>query len=204
MDVTGKIGILGGTFDPIHMAHLKLAEYALSELELTKVIFIPAAVPPHKRNRMITDSEHRFNMTKLAIGYNDRFEVSDMELKMDGASYTARTLSILYEENPNLCFILGADSYMALDTWFHPEIIMAKAQIACACRDGIPTAELKCKAGEYGTKYGAVTHFLSMPDTDISSTMLRQMISEGKDVKQYIPEQVMEYIRTNNLYTKQV
>ena len=110
----------------------------------------------------------------------------------------------MYEENPNLCFILGADSYMALDTWFHPEIIMAKAQIACACRDGIPTAELECKAGEYGTKYGAVTHFLSMPDTDISSTMLRQMISEGKDVKQYIPEQVMEYIRTNNLYTKQV
>ncbi len=198
----GAWGILGGTFDPVHNAHIRLAVHAYNELHLEKVIFIPAYIPPHKTDRIITGEKHRLEMTKLAVRDFAEFEVSDIELKLSGASYTARTLTFLAEQNKNLVFILGADSFMALDSWYHPEIIFAKARIACACRDGIDAQNIKDKSDFYGRKYGAVTHLLRMDDTDISSTRIRRLIAEGKDAGEYLPAAVYEYIRENGLYLK--
>lgn len=193
-------GILGGTFDPVHLAHIRLAEHAFRELELEKVIFIPAYIPPHKTDKAITDKRHRLEMTRLAVEDYKEFEVSDMELKLSGTSYTARTLTLLAEQHDRIVFILGADSFMALDSWYRPEIIFARAEIACACRDGIDIGTLKDRAVFYKEKYGAVTHFLHMDDTDISSTEIRRFIADGQDISGYVPAAVYEYIRENGLY----
>lgn len=193
-------GILGGTFDPIHLAHLRLASHAYRELGLEKVIFMPSYIPPHKIGRNITSEQHRLAMTRLAIEEYGCFEVSDMELGLSGASYTARTLTLFHEEHERLVFIVGADSFMALDDWYHPEIIFENAEIACACRDGISADRLNDRAKFYKDKYGGISHILRMEDTDISSTAIRRMLADGKDVSSYIPKAVCEYIRQNGLY----
>ena len=195
-----RSGILGGTFDPIHNAHIELAEYAFNELDLQKVIFIPAYIPPHKRNKKIADEHHRLNMTKLAVSVHPYFEVSDIELRMSGASYTSRTLTELYDESSRLIFIVGADSFMSLDTWNRPDVIFEKADIACACRDGVSRDTLIEKAEEYTRKYNGKSYILDMPDTDISSTDIREIIRTGGDPSEYVSPDVWNYIKENGLY----
>lgn len=195
-----KIGILGGTFDPIHNAHIELAEYAYRELGLSKVIFIPAYIPPHKRDRKITDEHHRLNMARLASKDYPYFEVSDIELKLMGASYTSRTLTALDDGFHRLVFIVGADSFMNLESWHEPEIIFEKADIACACRNGVDKKTLIAKGEEYKKRYNCKSCILDMPDTDISSTHIREMIIEGKDPSRYVSRDVWNYIKKNRLY----
>lgn len=196
-----KYGILGGTFDPVHNAHIELAEYAYRELGLTKVVFIPAYIPPHKRGKKITDEHHRLNMVKLAVEGLPYFEVSDIELRLKGASYTSRTLEVLDNGMAKLVFIVGADSFMNLDTWHDPQSIFDRAEIACACRNGVDREMLRRKAGEYEEKYGGTSLLLNMPDTDISSTQIRELIRTGKNPSEYIPTAVWDYIKLNGLYT---
>ncbi len=200
-----KIGILGGTFDPIHIGHMSLAKYALEELNLTKVILMPAYIPPHKRDAKITDELHRLNMTRLAADELSKdnpggFEVSDFEINLKGASYTARTLTILKESYDGLVFILGADSFLSLDTWYHPEIIFDKAEIACACRDGADREILLRKAAEYNERFNGICHILHMPDTAVSSTQIRDSILKHQNTDGLICPSVLEYIKKNNLY----
>ena len=195
-----RIGIMGGSFDPIHNAHIKLAEYAYKELNLEKVIFIPAYIQPFKKDRKVTDEVHRVRMLKLALMEYKEFEVSDIEIQMKGESYTARTLEALSKTYSNMVFILGADSYETLDKWYHPEQIFKYASIACAHRDGSTPEHLNKLSQEYGQRYNGTTYFLHMPDTDISSTDIRRAICEGKDVTNIIPRNVFEYIRENGLY----
>lgn len=194
------VGILGGTFDPVHNGHIRLAETAYDELNLSKVIFMPAYIPPHKKNKKITDDTHRINMVKRAVEDIAFFEVSDMEIKMQGESYTARTLSFLEQEYSNMVFIVGADSFMSLDKWYHPEIIFSKADIAYACRDGMDFSILENKADEYQKKYNARCHMLHMPDIDISSTDIRERIKCGRTVEDIVPKEVYKYIKENKLY----
>lgn len=196
-----KYGILGGTFDPIHNAHIELAQYAYRELGLDSVMFIPAYIPPHKRNRRITDEQHRLNMVRLATAMYTYFEVSDIELRLKGASYTARTLTELNDGQSQLIFIVGADSFMNLETWHTPEIIFANADIACACRNGVDKETLIIKAQEYKERYNGTTYILDMPDTDISSTHIREIIRAGGNPSNYIPSAVWNYIQENGLYT---
>jgi nicotinate-nucleotide adenylyltransferase len=196
------VGIFGGTFDPIHNGHIKLALTAYRELCLDKVIIIPAYIPPHKTDKKISAEIHRVNMTKLAVKEYPFFEVSTLEIDRKGKSYTADTLTTLKEQYERLVFILGADSYMALDSWYHPEIIFDKAEIACAYRDGIDRKVLEEKADEYRAKYNGISHILGMPDTDISSSEIRAMLLENKDVKGLVPDIVIKYIKDNKLYEK--
>ena len=195
-----SVGIFGGTFDPIHNGHIKLALTAYRELCLDKVIIIPAYIPPHKTENKITDEIHRVNMTRLAVEEYPFFEVSTLEIDRKGKSYTADTLTALKEQYNRLVFILGADSYMALEGWYHPEIIFKKAEIACAYRDGIDRTVLEEIAEKYKRQYNGVSHILGMPDTDISSTDIRRMISHDEDVKGLVPDIVMTYIKDNKLY----
>ena len=199
MKKVSATGVFGGTFDPIHNGHLRLAKTAYEELSLEKVIFMPAYIPPHKTEDKITSEEHRIAMTKLAAEEYPYFEVSDLEIRMRGASYTARTLLELSDKYEKIVFIVGADSFMAIDKWYHPEIIFANAQIACAYRDGIRREVLESKAREYEVKFGGISHILHMPDTDISSTYIRENIST-ESVKELIPEKVYQYIQDNKLY----
>ena len=115
-----RTGIFGGTFDPVHYGHIRLAETAYNELSLDKVIFMPAYIPPHKADNIVSDWEHRVNMLKLAISDIPYFNISFLEKELQGRSYTARTLSILKEKYEALVFIMGADSFMNLDGWYHP------------------------------------------------------------------------------------
>lgn len=195
-----SVGIFGGTFDPIHNGHIKLALTAYRELCLDKVIIIPAYIPPHKTENKITDEIHRVNMTRLAVEEYPFLEVSTLEIDRKGKSYTADTLTTLKEQYNRLVFILGADSYMALEGWYHPEIIFNKAEIACAYRDGIDRTVLMEMADKYERQYNGVSHILGMPDTDISSTDIRKMISQDEDVKGLVPDIVMTYIKDNKLY----
>ena len=195
-----SVGIFGGTFDPIHNGHIKLALTAYRELCLDKVIIIPAYIPPHKTENKITDEIHRVNMTRLAVEEYPFLEVSTLEIDRKGKSYTADTLTTLKEQYNRLVFLLGADSYMALEGWYHPEIIFKKAEIACAYRDGIDRTVLMEMADKYKRQYNGVSHILGMPDTDISSTDIRRMISQDEDVKGLVPDIVMTYIKDNKLY----
>lgn len=192
-------GIFGGTFDPIHRAHLKLAKYAYKELSLEQVIFIPAYIPPHKTGKVITAESHRLNMTRLAVeSCGFPASVSDIEITMGGSSYTARTLTVLKEKYSDLVFILGADSYLSLGTWYHPKIIFEKAEIACAVRNGISKQTIMAKSEEYKRLYNGVTHILDMPDTNISSTDIR--LNNLEDICNSVPSKVFEYIKGNGLY----
>lgn len=195
-----RVGIIGGSFDPVHMAHIKLAECAYRELQLEKVIFIPAYIQPFKKDRKVTDEIHRINMLKLALSEYPYFEVSDIEIRMKGDSYTARTLTVLESEYPDMVFIMGADSYMSLERWYHPEIIFQKAHIACAVRDDSSMDKLKEKEEQYREKYQGTTYFLNMPRTDMSSTDIRDRISNGDSLNGSISENVMEYIKEHKLY----
>ena len=200
MNKNSYVGIFGGTFDPIHNGHLKLAKTAKTELNLDKVIFMPAYIPPHKQNKNVTPGEHRLMMTKLATSDMDYFDVSDLEMRLEGASYTARTLTTLKESYDRLVFIVGADSFMALDKWYHPEIIFEKAEIACAYRDGINENMLSDKAEEYALRFNAVCHVLHMDGLDVSSTLIREKLRKNIKPDGLIPESVYEYIKENGLY----
>ena len=200
MDRNLSVGIFGGTFDPIHNGHIKLAKTAYEELGLDKIIIIPAYIPPHKTGKRITDESHRVNMTKIATEEYPFFEVSTIEIDRKGKSYTADTLTTLKEQYNRLVFITGADSYMALDKWYRPNIIFEKAEIACAYRDGIDREELCKKSEEYAERYNGISHILHMPDTDISSTEIRELVSQDKSVEGLISDRVIEYIKDNKLY----
>ena len=198
--VNKKVGIMGGSFDPVHNAHIKLALHAYKELQLDKVIFIPAYIQPFKKDKKVTDEAHRMSMLKLGLMEYPYFEVSDIEIQMQGNSYTARTLTELSKEYSDMVFIMGADSYMSLERWYHPEIIFEKAEIACAVRDDQDLELLKAKSQEYEAKFNGVTHFLNMPRTDISSTEIREKVANDEDMGDLLPSKVLDYIKEHNLY----
>ena len=138
MSVAGPVGILGGTFDPIHIAHLAIAEEAREALGLSTVLFIPAAMPPHKVDRPVSDPEHRMAMVELAIADNPAFEASRIELGRTGPSYTVDTLEALGADGADLVLILSAEAFRDLRTWHRPERILELARLAVVPRDGFP------------------------------------------------------------------
>lgn len=200
MDYSDYYGIFGGTFDPVHNGHIQLARNTLNEMHLRKIIFMPAYIPPHKHNRLITSDYHRYNMVKAAIKNEAQFDISSMEIELKGNSYTARTLTHLQETHKKLVFIVGADSFMALDTWYRPDIIFSKAVIACACRQDVDKERLTKKAEEYRLKFSAQYHILDMANIDVSSTIIRDCIKHNKDFSSYVPKVIYDYIIQNNLY----
>lgn len=200
MDYSDYYGIFGGTFDPVHNGHIQLAQNALKEMRLKKIIFMPAYIPPHKHDKLITSDYHRYNMVKAAIENFKQFEVSSMEIDLKGDSYTARTLTLLQKQYKKIVFIVGADSFMALDTWYRPDIIFSKAIVACACRDNIDKEHLIEKSLEYNLKYEASCHILSMDDIAVSSTDIRGIIKNNEDFSSYVPRAVYEYVIQHKLY----
>lgn len=198
-----KIGILGGTFDPIHNGHLKIGTSAYHEFALDSIWFMPAGIPPHKRERKITQGERRRDMVKLAIADTPYFLYSDFEMKREGNTYTAQTLTLLKEiyKEDVFYFIVGADSLYQIEQWYHPELVMKYAAILAAgraYRNWHRSFEAQIR---YLTeRYGARIHPLHIPEMDISSEEIRTAVAEGRSVRDYVPEAVADYINKWGLY----
>ena len=198
-----KIGIMGGTFDPIHIGHLILAEDAYVELGLDEVLFMPAGHPPHKvlgKGRATNDQ--RTEMVRRAIEGNDHFSLSLYEMKKEGLSYTYQTLEMLSnnEKGIELYFIMGADSLFEFKTWKEPERIASLCTIVAAGRPGRGEEDLTACIEELRRIMDAKIVRLDTPDIDISSTMLRKRASEGLTIRYYVPDKVAEYIKERGLY----
>lgn len=197
-----KIGIMGGTFDPIHIGHLQLAEQALTEAKLDVILFIPNHTPWMKQDRAVTTPEHRAAMVKLAIEDHPGFKLSTVEIDAGGNSYTWQTLEALKEQYPGdkFFFILGADSLLSLEKWAHPERIFENAVILAAVRDDCDRKLLQKQKEHLTDCYHGEIRLLSMPLVDISSTRIREEFYSRQDIRNMVPCKVAEYIVQNRLY----
>ena len=195
-----KIGVIGGTFNPIHLAHLYIAYEAKHQLNLDKVIFMPAGSPPHKRDKNILGASLRYNMVKEAIeGYED-FIISDYEIRKQGYSYTFETLEYLKNNDNELYFITGADCLLDIEKWKEPEKIFKASNFVVFTRGGYKIEELILQKSKIDEKYNTNINFLDIIDLEISSTVIRERIMNGKRVDFFLPEKVLNFIKENNLY----
>lgn len=199
-----NIGILGGSFDPVHYGHLLLAQYALEELSLDRVLFMPAKQPPHKREDGVSSFEHRLSMLEIAFEGRKEFFVSSMEQEREGPSYTYDTLRLLKERNPQdtYVFLIGADSLMTLETWYRGEDLLREFSFAIAPRPGRSKAEITQYVKFLENKYAAALQVLDSPYIEISSTELRRRVAKGKSLLYHVPGKVREYIEEKKLYRK--
>lgn len=191
-----RIGILGGTFDPVHNGHLELARAALKQYRLDQVLFIPSNIPPHKTLRQdIASAEHRYRMVSLALRSEPKFSVSSIETSRPGISYTAETLKLLKKEHPgdSLFLILGADAYEGFKEWRDAELIRRYATLLVASRSG---------AGKDLSSLPEGVLRIDMPNYPVASTEVRARISSSAYDELLVPALVLEYIRTHNLYSK--
>ncbi len=186
-----KIGILGGTFNPIHIGHLILAEEAREKLGLDRIIFVPAYLPPHKDNADIAEVRHRYQMLNLAIKKNNYFSVSDIEIKRDGRSYTIDTIKEFKRAYPDddLYFIIGSDLLKYLDEWKDLSEIIKMVKFIVATRPGYPLEKIP--------NYIAT---IPIRAVDISGFEIRKAIKEDKSFRYLVPEVVYKYIFKNKLY----
>ena len=191
-----KIGILGGTFNPIHDGHLQLAKAAYEQHNLDKIWIMVSPNPPHKAGTSIVDVTHRNNMAKIAIEPYEYMEFSDFEQKRDGYIYTAETLTLLKKEHPEneYYFIVGGDSLDNIEKWYHPEVVLANCILLAAGRDEMFDTALINRINELNEKYKADIRMIKMQPMDVSSTEIRA--GDFDD----IPESVRKYIDENQLY----
>ena len=201
----GSLGVFGGTFDPIHLAHLAVAQEAAEALGLERVVFIPAGQPPHKPDRAITSAEHRLAMVELAIGGNDRFAVDCLELDREGPSYTVDTLEALHASRAapgipaDLVLVVSAEAFLGLMTWRSPRRILELARIVVAPRDGYPAAGPDfLEAYLPDLAYRAT--FLDSPRLRLSASELRARAAAGRSLRYLVPDAVAAYIDDHALY----
>jgi nicotinate-nucleotide adenylyltransferase len=213
-----RVGIMGGTFDPIHLGHLRVAEETAEALELDTLLFVPVAVPPHKPGEKILPFEHRLQMLKIAAEHHPRFRVSDVEERLPGKSYTVvtlRKLSEAYHGEAELFFVIGMDAFLELDTWWHFNELFKLAHMVVLRRPGYNEPEMTEFLMErvsslytYETGEACFTHphllpvhYLNNTWLDISSTRIRQLVKEGKSIRYLVLPKVMHYILTQQLYS---
>lgn len=199
-----KIGILGGTFDPIHFGHLILAEEAKELCNLDEVWFMPAKTPPHKLGKKISEFSIRKSMIELAIQGHGGLYCSDFENTLEGNSYTFNTLEKLQSKyiDDEFYFIMGADSFYEIETWKNPDIILKIVKLIVASRDySNENLTLKKHFEHLKSKYEIKgIYFLDTMDIDISSTQIRELAGGGESITKYVPESVCRYIEENKIY----
>jgi nicotinate-nucleotide adenylyltransferase len=197
-----KIGIMGGTFNPIHNGHLFLAENAREYAGLDKVLFMPSKNPPHKELMSRVSEQERTDMIRLAIGDNPYFEFSDFELQREGYTYTADTLTLLHQENPGLqyFFIVGTDSLFQMQNWMRPETIFQYCTVLAAGREHVEENKILKHIDYLKNIFHADIQYVKMPMIDISSEHIRSRLAAGESIKYYLPDSVIQYISKNKLY----
>lgn len=195
-----RLGIIGGTFDPIHLGHIYIAKQAKEKLNLDKVIFMPAGSQPLKVNKKVTKASLRLQMVKKAIQGIGYFQVSDYEIKKEGMSYTYLTLEEFYAPNRELFFITGADCLMNLELWQGIEKIFKCCTFVVFTRPGYDKLELKKKKIKLEEKYKTNIEVLEVSSPNISSTKIREKIKDNIDVSNFLPEGILEIIKEHGLY----
>lgn len=196
-----KVGIMGGSFDPIHLGHLVVANEVLNIYNLDEIIFVPSGNPPHK-NGLKAESFHRLLMVNMAVLSNGKFSVSDFEIKSLEKSYTLNTLREfrkLYDDS-ELYFITGTDAVIDLPNWYEPEEILKLCRFIAVSRPGMSIEEVNDKINEIQKKFGGNIELLQVPMLQISSTNLRERFKMGVSAKYLLPESVEQYIIKNELY----
>jgi nicotinate-nucleotide adenylyltransferase len=198
-----RIGISGGTFDPIHIGHLIVAEQISETMNLDKVIFIPTGNPPHKIDMGVTAPEQRFDMLCEAITSNEKFEVSRIEIDRSGYTYTVDTLNQLrsiYGKDTILFFITGADVISQLTTWKNFEAAFKLCEFIAVLRPGYHKSEMLESIEYMRREYGAIIHVVEAPLIGISSTSIRNRVKHGLSIKYLVPDSVEKYILKKGLY----
>lgn len=200
-----KVGIMGGTFDPIHYGHLMLAQNALDTFSLDEILFVPSGTPWLKESTKVLSRNKRVSMTGMAIEDNPDFALSTIEIDREGNSYSYETVEELKKEQPETAFyfIMGADSLLEIERWKHPDRLMADCILLVAVRDDCDKEGLKKEIAYLTDKYQADIRILPANRIDISSTKIRQMIQEGKSVRYMLPDQVIRFIQKNHLYQQE-
>lgn len=206
------IGIFGGTFDPIHLGHLNIAEQCVKQFKLDKLFFMPCATPAHKSLSNIS-AEHRAHMVNLAIKDNKIFALDDRELKRTGASYSVLSLRELKQEFPNqsILFLIGMDSLNTLSSWYHWQEITQLCHLVICKRPGqtfSPSQETLAYLNRATTAHyndletfkSGKAYFLQTPEFDIASTQIRNSLNDKDSVNQLLPTSVLDYIKRNDLY----
>ena len=199
-----RIGVLGGTFDPPHIGHLWLATLAADELGLDRVLFVPAAQPPHKRRRRMSSAAHRLLMTRLAIASDPLFELSGIEMERPGPSYTVESmqeLRRLYGDRGRLFLLMAADSLAQIDTWRDPEQILELAEWGVGPRPGSAAPSPDWLKDRFGTAAKRI-HLLEGPGLDVSATQIRQRVAAGRAIRYLVPRAVEELIIDQGLYRR--
>lgn len=197
-----KIGIMGGTFNPIHNGHLLIAENARMQLSLDEVRFIPTGKSPHKLRQEVIDGAHRLRMVQLAIADNPAFLADERELRSPAVSYSCSTLQELHGELPDdqLFFIMGGDSLRDFKTWYQPELICKYAVLAAAVRDDCDHTHLLGYAEELARLFGADVRLIETPNFSVTSRELRRRVGAGETIRYQVPEAVRLYIERQRLY----
>lgn len=192
-----RFGLLGGTFDPIHYAHLLVAETVRTALDLERIIFMPSATAPHKTRKSVTPAQHRWNMLQSAISDNTAFAASALELERGGTSFTVDTLTMLHEqygcETANIHLIIGADNFLDLHSWKQPERLFELAQIVVVNR---PSQEPFTQDSPYAHR---VQH-VRIPMLEISASAIRERVRSGASIRYWTPDAVADYIQHHHLY----
>jgi nicotinate-nucleotide adenylyltransferase len=201
-----RIGIFGGTFDPIHLAHMVIAEQAREQAKLDEIWFIPAARPPHKTAQPLTAFDKRADMIELAIAGNPAFRLERIESERTGPSYTADTLAELKQRHPQaeLFLILGADCLPDLPTWHEPQRVVAQATLVLVARPGWSIwTEERIRASLNLSKEAPLSvQIVTVPQIDIASRDLRRRVAEGRSVRYMLPSGVLAYIQDKKLYAE--
>ena len=199
-----RIGILGGSFNPPHTGHLVMAQEALAQLGLDKVVLMPVALPPHKELEDDPGPEERFELCRLAVAKDERLEVSRLELDRGGASYTADTLREVHARSPGdeLVFVVGGDNAQGLPGWREPEAVLELATLAVAEREGIRRADVAERLAPLHGGDGVV--FFDMPRIDISSSEIRRRVRAGRPIRYLVPDDVARIIGARGYYRSSV
>jgi len=194
----GRVGLFGGTFNPLHNAHIEVARTALEQYELSRIVFIPNGIPPHKEHVLGADKEARFEMVQLATESIPEFTVSRIEVDREGPSYTIDTIRALKDDYPQgICFIVGADRLLKLDTWKEPHELLRSVPFVIAPRSGV-----SLDVFDVSPFREAVIVPLQMEDVDLSSSVLRERVQRGESICEWVPKQVAEYIEEHKHYRK--
>lgn len=200
----GRTGLFGGTFNPIHAGHIHLAEESFRALKLDRMFLIPSNIPPHKQTYDLCSGEERAEMVRLALQDKEGFEVSEYEIKKEGKSYSYYTVMHFREMYPDdeLFLIVGSDMFLSFDSWYRFEDILKEVTLAVVSREYNDRKMLEEKAVEL-EKFGH-TEIIDANALPVSSTEVRRMIQNGENYSCYLSENVVQYIRLNGLYIKQV
>ena len=198
------IGVFGGTFDPIHLGHLTVAEEVRVKLGLAQLLFVPAGQPWLKADRLITTAAHRLEMLSLAIAGNHHFAISPIEVDRSGPSYTVDTIATLKRhlgEEAKLFFLLGSDALAELPQWKEPSRLIQMCQLVAFIRPGVALSSLEWLESAIPGISQCIS-FVEVPQIDISATQIRNRVAQGASIRQLVPQAVERYILEQRLYTE--